>query len=119
MKAILAFLSAALLLPAPLAAQHESEWTVVTLARDGELIRVHIRWKGGTTTSLEVSRSRSYFELIRTPAATIESIRALAAEQTDGQIAHILNSRLYRSGAGKSTVKQMLEECFPIPESNA
>jgi hypothetical protein len=35
MKAILAFLSAALLLPAPLAAQHESEWTVVTLARDG------------------------------------------------------------------------------------
>jgi hypothetical protein len=37
MKAILAFLAAAplLLLPAPLAAQHDSEWTVVTLARDG------------------------------------------------------------------------------------
>ena len=36
MKAILAFLSAALLLlPAPLAGQHYPEWTVVTLARDG------------------------------------------------------------------------------------
>jgi hypothetical protein len=35
MKAILAFLSAALLLPAPLAAQPVSEWTVVTLALDG------------------------------------------------------------------------------------
>ena len=34
MKAILAFLLV-LLLPVPLAAQHESEWTVVTLARDG------------------------------------------------------------------------------------
>ena len=34
MKAILAFLLV-LLLPVPLAAQYESEWTVVTLARDG------------------------------------------------------------------------------------
>jgi hypothetical protein len=34
MKAILAFLLT-LMLPASLAAQHESEWTVVTLARDG------------------------------------------------------------------------------------
>jgi DNA invertase Pin-like site-specific DNA recombinase len=82
----------------------------VTLARDGELIRVHIRWKGGATTSLEVSRSRPYFELIRTPAATIETIRALAAEQTDGQIAHILNSRLYRSGAGKSFTGLMVRQ---------
>jgi hypothetical protein len=35
MRAILAFLSAALLLPASLAAQPVSEWTVVTLALDG------------------------------------------------------------------------------------
>ncbi len=35
MKAILAFLLAALLMPTPLAAQHPAEWTVVTLARDG------------------------------------------------------------------------------------
>ena len=35
MKAFLAFFSAILLLPAPLAAQPVSEWTVVTLALDG------------------------------------------------------------------------------------
>src|SRR3954470_17709115 len=35
MKAVLAFLLAVLLLPVPLAAQQEQEWTVVTLARDG------------------------------------------------------------------------------------
>jgi hypothetical protein len=35
MKAVFVFLLAVMLLPVPLAAQHESEWTVVTLARDG------------------------------------------------------------------------------------
>jgi hypothetical protein len=70
----------------------------VTLARDGDLIRVQIRWKGGATTSLEVPRPRSCFELVRTPAAVIEPIRALAAEQTDDQIACTLNSRGYRAG---------------------
>jgi len=34
-SAILAFLLSTLLWPVPLAAQHESEWTVVTLALDG------------------------------------------------------------------------------------
>jgi hypothetical protein len=74
----------------------------VTLARDGELIHVYIRWTGGATTSLELPRPRSNFELARTPAAVIEEIRALATAQTDDQIACTLNSRGYRSGTGKS-----------------
>jgi hypothetical protein len=74
----------------------------VTLARNEELIHVHIRWKGGATTSLELPRPRSSFELIRTPAAVINEIRTLATEQTDDQIACTLNSRHYRSGTGKS-----------------
>jgi len=82
----------------------------VTLAREGELIRVHIRWKGGANTSLEVPRPRAYFELVRTPAETIEAIRALAVEQTDGQVAHALNSRHYRSGAGKSFTASMVRQ---------
>lgn len=74
----------------------------VTLTRSEELIHVHIRWKGGATTSLELARPRSSFELVRTPATVIEEIRALATEQTDDQIARTLNSRGYRSGTGKS-----------------
>jgi DNA invertase Pin-like site-specific DNA recombinase len=74
----------------------------VTLARNEELIHVHIRWKGGATTSLELPRPRSSFELVRTPATVIEEIRALATEQKDNQIASTLNSRGYRSGTGKS-----------------
>jgi DNA invertase Pin-like site-specific DNA recombinase len=82
----------------------------VTLARDGELIRVHIRWKGGANTSLEVPRPRAHFELVRTSAETIEAIRALAVEQTDGQVAHALNSRRYRSGTGKSFTGLMVRQ---------
>ena len=74
----------------------------VTLARDGELIRVHIRWKGGATTSLDVPRPYNCFELVRTPAAVIEEIRVLATGHADDQIACTLNSRRYRSGTGKS-----------------
>jgi DNA invertase Pin-like site-specific DNA recombinase len=74
----------------------------VTLARSAELIHVHIRWKGGATTSLELPRPRSNFELIRTPVAVINEIRALAIDQTDDQITCTLNSRGYRSGAGNS-----------------
>lgn len=74
----------------------------VTLARNEELIHVHIRWKGGATTSLELPRPRSSFELVRTPTPVIEEIRALATEQTDDQIACTLNSRGYCSGTGKS-----------------
>jgi hypothetical protein len=73
----------------------------VTLARDEELIHVHIRWKGGATTSLEVPRPRLCSELVRTPAVVIEEIRGLASEQTDNHIACTLNSRGYRSGTGK------------------
>ena len=82
----------------------------VTLVRDGELIRVHIRWKGGANTSLDVPRRRAYFELVRTSDKTIEAIRALAVEQTDTQVAQALNSRNYRSGAGKSFTGLMVRQ---------
>ena len=64
MKAILAFLLA-LLLPVPLAAQHESEWTVVTLARDGS-------WGVGT--------SEYYGPAL---AAALRKCNAMSKEQSD------------------------------------
>ena len=72
----------------------------VTLVRD-TAIHVHIRWKGGATTSLETPLPLSAPDLRRTPAATVEQIRALATEQTDKQIAEALNSRCLRTGTGK------------------
>ena len=69
----------------------------VTLVK-GHTIQVHIRWKGGATTSLERPLPLSAPDLVRTPAEIVELIRALATEQTDAQIARTLNARWLRTG---------------------
>jgi excisionase family DNA binding protein len=71
----------------------------VTLQRN-KTILIHIRWKGGATTSLERPLPRSAPELFRTPASIVEQVRALATEETDAQIAQRLNARGLRSGRG-------------------
>jgi hypothetical protein len=64
-SAILAFLLAALPWPVPLAAQHESEWTVVTLALDGS-------WGVGT--------SDHYGPAL---ASALRKCKAMSREQSD------------------------------------
>jgi DNA invertase Pin-like site-specific DNA recombinase len=61
-------------------------------------IQIHIRWKGGATTSLERPLPLSAPDLVRTPAEIVELIRALATEKTDAQIAQALNARCLRTG---------------------
>jgi DNA invertase Pin-like site-specific DNA recombinase len=61
-------------------------------------IQIHIRWKGGATTSLERPLPLSAPDLVRTPAEIVELIRALATEKTDAQIAQALNTRCLRTG---------------------
>lgn len=72
----------------------------ITLTR-ADTIRVQIRWKGGATTSLDRPLPLSAPDLRRTPAATVELVRALATEKTDVQIADALNARWRRSGTGQ------------------
>jgi DNA invertase Pin-like site-specific DNA recombinase len=61
-------------------------------------IQIHIRWKGGATTSLERPLPLSAPDLVRTPADIVELVRVLATEQTDAQIARTLNARWLRTG---------------------
>jgi DNA invertase Pin-like site-specific DNA recombinase len=72
----------------------------VTLIRNRE-IHLHIRWKGGATTSVEHPLPLSAPELRRTPATVVEVVRALATAQTDHQIAETLNGRWLRTGTGQ------------------
>jgi DNA invertase Pin-like site-specific DNA recombinase len=72
----------------------------VTLIRDN-LVHLHIRWKGGAITSLELPLPLSAPDLHRTSATVVELIRALASAQTDGQIAATLNARWLRTGTGQ------------------
>jgi DNA invertase Pin-like site-specific DNA recombinase len=72
----------------------------VTLIRDRE-IRLHVRWKGGATTSLELPLPLGAPDLCRTSATVVELVRSLASEQTDRQIAQTLNARSLCTGAGR------------------
>ena len=69
----------------------------VTLVKKHK-IPIHIRWKGGATTSLERPLPLGAPDLVRTPAEIVELIRAMATEQTDAQIARALNARCLRTG---------------------
>jgi DNA invertase Pin-like site-specific DNA recombinase len=69
----------------------------VTLVKSYK-IQIHIRWKGGATTSLERPLPLGAPDLVRTPAEIVELIRAMATEQTDAQIARALNARCLRTG---------------------
>jgi len=89
----------------------------VTLVQD-QAIRLHIRWKGGATTTLECPRPLGAPDLRRTPPAIIEMVRALATEQTDGQIAATLNGRCLRTGTGQPFHRvgvQALRQAYEIP----
>ncbi len=71
----------------------------VTLTRE-EVIRIQIRWKGGATTQMQRPLPLNAADLRRTPADIVETVRALATEQTDGQMAKTLNARSLRTGTG-------------------
>ena len=73
----------------------------ITLVRDSA-IHLHIRWKGGATTSLECPLPRRAWDLRRTPSAIVNQIRELATQQTDHEIAEVLNAHQLRSGTGQT-----------------
>lgn len=74
----------------------------VTVARADKIIKVHIRWKGGATTSIERPVPRRRWEMVQTPRAIVERIRSLSSEQTDHEIARTLIAEHLRSGMGRS-----------------
>ena len=88
----------------------------VTLLRD-RTIQIHIRWKGGATTTVDCPLPLSSTDLRRTPTAIVEMVRALATEHSDPQIAAILNGRSLRSGTGQpftSTRVRQLRDAYGI-----
>ena len=72
----------------------------ITLMRD-RVIHLHIRWKGGATTSLECPLPRRAPDLRRTPSAIVNQICELTTQHTDQEIAEILNTSRLRSGTGQ------------------
>ena len=77
----------------------------ITATVKGERIRVLLHWKGGDRTELEVQRNRNGQHRRSTDAATVERVRELARNLSDGQIAGLLNRLGKRTGKGNSRAK--------------
>jgi hypothetical protein len=70
-----------------------------TIVKDGA-ITVHVRFKGGKTRSLELSRPLSSWEERATAPEVVGAIDRLLDDHTEGEVAEILNERGLRSGCG-------------------
>ncbi len=81
----------------------------VTLVRQHASIRVHVRFRGGKTESLEVTPPpKSWQKRLTSPEAVAEVDRLLN-EHTLDEIAEILNRLGYRSGDGLLFTRQILK----------
>jgi DNA invertase Pin-like site-specific DNA recombinase len=80
----------------------------VTLARTSDGIAVHVRFKGGQTTSLTIPAPMAAPDLRRTPAPVIAAIDTLLGQHTDQGVADALNRSGARSGTGQPFTAGMI-----------
>jgi DNA invertase Pin-like site-specific DNA recombinase len=80
----------------------------VTLARTSGGIAVHVRLKGGQTTSLTIPAPLAAPDLRRTPAPVIAAIDTLLGQHTDAAVADELNHAGTRSGTGQPFTAGMI-----------
>jgi DNA invertase Pin-like site-specific DNA recombinase len=73
----------------------------VTLVKDTE-IKVHVRFRGGATTTLKLPLPRNAWQLLKTPDQVLAQIDALLEHHTEAETVAILNQRGLRTGAGKA-----------------
>jgi DNA invertase Pin-like site-specific DNA recombinase len=66
----------------------------------GEPITIHIRFRGGATTTVMVPRPLTYFEERRTQSQLVSEIDELLADHHDADVAKILVDRGRRPGGG-------------------
>lgn len=71
---------------------------VTLIKRDG--ISAHVRFKGGTTTTLTLPAAQCAWQTWQTPPEVVAQIDRLLDHHTDRQIATILNRRGLRAGKG-------------------
>jgi DNA invertase Pin-like site-specific DNA recombinase len=73
----------------------------VTLTKEREII-VAVRFRAGTTTTLTLPRPLTAQQLRATHPDVRQQIDILLREYTDAQVAHVLNTRGLRTGAGSA-----------------
>jgi DNA invertase Pin-like site-specific DNA recombinase len=73
----------------------------ITLKK-GPQVTVHVRFRGGATTTLTLPRAQSAWELRQTNPEVVKAIDTLLDDHSETRIAAILNERGYETGTGKT-----------------
>lgn len=74
----------------------------VTLRKEADQIKIHVRFKAGTSQTLILDRPKIPWEHWTTDPKVVERINCLLDDYTNNQVASILNAEGYLSGHGKS-----------------
>jgi DNA invertase Pin-like site-specific DNA recombinase len=69
--------------------------------RRGDQVTLHVRFRGGTATTLTVPRPLTAWERRRTSPAVLSMIDALLTDHTDAEVAALLNAQGLTTGAGQ------------------
>src|SRR5271166_5686460 len=71
-----------------------------------KIIRLHVRWQGGATETLELRLPPNRAEAVRYPEVFVTRIRELAISH--GHIMRLLHAEGHRSSTGKSLTLSMI-----------
>jgi len=74
----------------------------VTLQKQADHIKIHVRFKAGTSQTLILERKQFPWENWTTDPKVVERIDCLLDDKTNSQVASVLNAEGYLSGQGKS-----------------
>jgi DNA invertase Pin-like site-specific DNA recombinase len=66
-----------------------------------KIIRLHVRWQGGETETLELRLPPNRADAVRYPEAFVEHIRQLAVDHHDDEIVALLRDEGHQSSTGK------------------
>ncbi len=82
----------------------------ITVAKGPEpkQVKLHIRWQGGATETVELCLPPNRADAIRYPAPFIDEIRALAGRHDDREIAALLDRNGRKSATGKPFTVSMI-----------
>ena len=73
----------------------------VTRGPEPKTVRLHVRWQGGATETLELQLPPNRAEAVRYPEAFVARIRELAVNHHDDEIIRLLHAEGHRSSTGK------------------